>query len=820
MTELTGQVLGGRYRVEAFIGQGGMADVYKVRDIQRAVFLAMKILHADLAEDQVFIRNFEHEAQTLERLQHPNIVRFYGFEKSQNIAFILMDFIDGLTLRREIFLYKNGLRPGRVMEIMQPVCAALYYAHQQGMIHCDIKPANIITHRNGTIYLTDFGIARRSESGTQPLTGVGSPAYMAPEQFEGKEPTLAVDIYSLGVVMYEMLTGGQRPFTGESGNASGSTTKRIVWEKKHLQPPSPRVYNPEITPELEAVVMMCLQHSPRRRFRSTLDLLQALEVAVRGLQPEDDDQTRVDLPKPGKAAQPALSVPAGQPSGPLQPPEKTASKGEKTSSAASQSPPTANHTRAAAERLASDAGKAQAPNLDPISPAGKAATAVVKSSALPGKPAGGAELPPAQVKQSAVDHPAVETVSVAKSAEKSQRAARQSLPEGKQAAAEVKKAGQAVKEPAWRRFLNHWLMIGAAGLALALISMAIFSARMKPPVSLPATEPPKTAVVSAAARARTATLISAQANTALPTPVEATPTAEPAATIPPAPMPTPMGGSERVAFASDRSGSVQVWIMDVDNPENRQQVTNAKAGACQPAWSPDGAQIAFTTPCKGPSIYYAGATIKIIQLADARVTELPVKAPGIGGAFDPAWSPDGETLLFTAVLGEKTEIRAINLQDLQVRTLANQGTKNAQPAWSRDGNYISYIFSNDQNWEALWYMQPNGESKEVMAHSARFSEPAWAPDGLHILASINKGDNIPVLALIDRSNPMNGAQPLISGAYRMSHASISPDGNWAVFWTEKGGGKPEILLSSLDGKETRLLTNNTLRDFHPAWSPK
>lgn len=897
MTELTGQILGGRYRVEAFLGQGGMADVYKVRDLQRAVFLAMKVLHADLAEDQAFMRNFEREAQTLERLQHPNIVRYYGFEQAHDIAFILMDYIDGLTLRREIFLYKNGLRPGRILEVMQPVCAALYYAHQLGMIHCDIKPANIITHRNGTVYLTDFGIARRSESATQPLTGVGSPAYMAPEQFEGKEPTPAIDIYSLGMVLYEMLTGGQRPFTGESGRASGNTTKRIIWEKKNTQPPSPRVFNPEITPEMEAVVMVCLQRNPRRRFRSTLDLLQALEVAVRGPQPEDDAQTRVDLPAPGQPARPdrprgtgelgrpvringtppspmakiTLPVegppsvgkpqqagggvpageqpPAGKPNPASKPPteEKPLPAGRKAAQGAGSSPQPAvnsaavDHSKTPSEKLAPASSKPAVATAGPVPSQGKTGAAPsqpaqkkpqpVAEAASPGKPAASAEknhAEPARLPPQTPNH--------TPAAPSSPAGARAHAPARTPAASKAGGTGIREKVFTWWRRVPRWLKIGAAGLALALVSLAVYTTAARAP-GAEQTTPAQPAAAAVASTHTPPPPAATPSGTIPPTrdTVVHTATVEPtspAAVETAALQPTPAGGSERIAFASDRSGSVQVWIMDASNPDNRKQITNARDGACQPEWSPDGAQIAYTTPCKGPSVYFAGSTIKIIRLADSQVTDLPVKAPGIGGVFDPAWSPDGKTLAFTAVLGGETEIRAIDLQDLQIRTLASQGTKNAQPAWSRDGRFISYIFSDDQNWDALWYMHPNGESKELLSRSGQFSEPAWAPDGMHILASMHNGNNIPTLTLFNRANPIAGAAQLLqagaqtdaewlaSGTHRMSHASISPDGQWLVFWTERAVGKLEIMLASMDGNQVRALTNNDLRDFHPAWSPK
>jgi serine/threonine protein kinase/Tol biopolymer transport system component len=863
MTELTGKILGGRYRVEAFLGQGGMADVYKVRDLQRAVFLAMKVLHADLAEDQAFMRNFEREAQTLERLQHPNIVRYYGFEQIHDIAYILMDFIDGLTLRREIFLYKNGLRPGRILEVMQPVCAALYYAHQLGMIHCDIKPANIITHRNGTVYLTDFGIARRSESATQPLTGVGSPAYMAPEQFEEKEPTPAIDIYSLGMVLYEMLTGGQRPFTGESGGTSGNTTKRIIWEKKNTQPPSPRTFNKEITPEMEAVVMVCLQRNPRRRFRSTLDLLQALEVAVRGVQPEDDAQTRVDLPVPGKPARPDRSRGTGEL-------HKTARTPETHPPTLTKPTPPAEKTPAEEKALSTEKKDLQGAGST-LQPAVKPTSAIDKILKAGGKPAPAAANPaavtaasapvpdkpviappqPALKKQQIGETPALEALSSSGTPARLSPKTPDHIPDAADspaqspvkalahASAKAPVASKTVETGIWEKIIAwlsripRWVQVGAAGLALALVGLAIYSTgAMKPGAEQTSPTQPAAAVVAANTRtssplAATPTVkipptsdVVAQTATAVPTDLPAVETATY--------QPTPIGGSERVAFASDRSGSVQVWIMDASNPDNRKQVTNARDGACQPEWSPDGTQIAYTTPCKGPSVYFAGSTIKIVRLSDSQITDLPVKSPGIGGTFDPAWSPDGETLLFTAVLGDKTEIHAINLQDLQVSKLTSNGTKNAQPAWSRDGRFISYIFSDDQNWDALWYMHPNGESKELLSRAGQFSEPAWAPDGMHILASMNKGNNIPTLALFNRADPNAGAMQLLqadtqefsSGAYRMSHASISPDGQWLVFWTEKGVGKSEIMLASMDGKQVRALTSNDLRDFHPSWSPK
>ena len=142
MSDLVGKVLANRYRVDTFIGRGGMADVYKVWDLQRNAFLAMKILYPDLAVDRVFVRRFTREAQTLSKLQHPNIVRFYGLERFEDLVFLLMDYVDGVTLSKEIFDANKPLSLNRTLEIIRPICGALNYAHVSGFVHTDIKPSN------------------------------------------------------------------------------------------------------------------------------------------------------------------------------------------------------------------------------------------------------------------------------------------------------------------------------------------------------------------------------------------------------------------------------------------------------------------------------------------------------------------------------------------------------------------------------------------------------------------------------------------------------------------------------------------------------
>jgi serine/threonine protein kinase len=284
MPNLSGQILADRYRIDEFIGRGGMAEVYKVWDRARATFLALKLLRDDLAHDVVFVRRFQREARSLETLQHPNIVRFYGLEQDDMLTYILMDHVEGSNLRAEIYRYRQtGMPPDDVVKYMQGICSALHYAHHSGIIHCDLKSGNVLIDEKGRPLVTDFGIARMTDTATTTLVGVGTPAYMAPEQILGRDPTPQTDIYSLGITLYEMLTGGERPFTGERATIKGTNSEKVRWEQIYLPPPSPCEWNNELTPEVEAVVMKCLSKEPNGRYDSALALLNDLKRAMLGI---------------------------------------------------------------------------------------------------------------------------------------------------------------------------------------------------------------------------------------------------------------------------------------------------------------------------------------------------------------------------------------------------------------------------------------------------------------------------------------------------------------------------------------------------------
>src|SRR3972149_8492524 len=183
-----------------------MGAVYRVWDLKRNVPLAMKVLHSDLADDPHMFKRFQREANALKRLTHPNIVQFYGLFHTLDIAFLLERFVDGPSLK-DILRQKKQLSIQEVLVYLKALCAALGYAHANGVVHCDVKPGNVLIDQGGNIYLTDFGVARHAESTTTTLGTAGTPAYMAPEQIRGEAVTPATDVYALGVMLFEMLTG-------------------------------------------------------------------------------------------------------------------------------------------------------------------------------------------------------------------------------------------------------------------------------------------------------------------------------------------------------------------------------------------------------------------------------------------------------------------------------------------------------------------------------------------------------------------------------------------------------------------------------------
>lgn len=266
-------VLDNRYKVIEKIGVGGMADVYRGYDELLGRTVAIKILHANFASDEGFVGRFKREAQNAGRLSHPNIVNMYDVGYDQGYHYIVMEYVEGQTLK-EYIQERGKLSVDEAIKFAVAIAEGLEHAHAMGIVHCDIKPHNMLITKSGRLKVTDFGIARAMNSqNTMMYTNsvMGSAHYLSPEQASGKAIDGSTDIYSLGVVLYEMLTG-RVPY--EANTPIAVALKHV---KDKLIPPTR--YNPSIPPLLESVVMKALQKKPADRYRSVSEMIGDLRMS-------------------------------------------------------------------------------------------------------------------------------------------------------------------------------------------------------------------------------------------------------------------------------------------------------------------------------------------------------------------------------------------------------------------------------------------------------------------------------------------------------------------------------------------------------------
>ncbi len=267
----TGTVLGRRYEIQSKIGAGGMSDVYKANDRKLNRKVSIKILKRDFADDQNFVTKFRNEARAAASLNHPNIVNVYDVGEGDGIYYIVMEHIDGITLKKYIE-YKKKLNIRESIEIAMQVARGLEAAHSKKIIHRDIKPQNIMISRDGKVKVTDFGIARAASAQTISSNAMGSVHYISPEQAKGGYCDERSDIYSLGITLYEMLTG-KVPFEGES---------TVAVALQHIQGEMipPRKVDPMIPVSLEKIILKCTQKKPDRRYSNVTELIEDLKKCL------------------------------------------------------------------------------------------------------------------------------------------------------------------------------------------------------------------------------------------------------------------------------------------------------------------------------------------------------------------------------------------------------------------------------------------------------------------------------------------------------------------------------------------------------------
>ncbi|MCD4801716.1 MAG: protein kinase [Anaerolineales bacterium] len=282
------EVLNDRYQLDKQLGEGGMAIVYQASDLMLERTIAVKILRKDFSKSKAFQERFKEEARAAANLTHPNIVTVHDFGFDNDRLFIVMEHVPGTDLKQ--IIKKSGALPAdHASRLFIQACAGIGYAHRAGLVHCDIKPHNMLVTPDHRLKVTDFGIARALASvkhDEQSQAIWGSPAYFSPEQAAGRAPSPASDVYSLGIVLFEMLTG-ELPFTDPS-------PQELALLHRYEAPPSAREMNPEISAELEEIIVKVLSKEPSSRYR-TADQLGRIVISFTEML---DSQIQVEIPAP------------------------------------------------------------------------------------------------------------------------------------------------------------------------------------------------------------------------------------------------------------------------------------------------------------------------------------------------------------------------------------------------------------------------------------------------------------------------------------------------------------------------------------------
>ena len=726
MTLERGTLLHKRYRIVEILGQGGMGSVYRAVDENLGVDVAVK---ENLFTTDEYARQFRLEAVILANLRHPNLTRVTDhFVIGDQGQYLVMDYIEGEDLRQRMERQGN-IQEDEAILLGASICDALNYLHTRKppILHRDIKPGNVKITPEGHIFLVDFGLAKVLHGSQATTTGARAmtPGYSPPEQYGTARTDPRTDIYSLGATLYASLTG----IIPEDGLARAMDNTQLTPLRKR---------NNKVSRRLAAAIEKAMGIDPADRF-------QTAEEFKRALLGSKSKTQRL----PGEYV--------------IEPAPLDGGDSEKKSPLEREASPLA--------ALREDAAAEELPVFKPP------------------------------------------------------------------------------KKRRKRRILPALLLILLL-LAASLVGFVRFAPNLLPPglidifppslLSLLSLPTPVAAVSSPTPMSVAPTETGVPVPTETPLPTETlTPTIQPTPTLPPVvevtatPENTPLpvntqvgGGTGQVAFASRRTGAPQIFITNLDMTIMF-QLTDLEAGACQPAWSPDGSQIVFVSPCPQRSEFnesiYKDSSLYLMNADGSNLRPLTAVP---GSDFEPAWSPDGTRIAFTSLRDGTKDIYLITVDTgATIRLTTAQGDiqENSQPSWSPSGEQIVYMARRFNAYQ-IWVMNASGlENVQVVRSGQRYSDflPVWMPDGETIVFS-QKDAGIasrPWLMSILYENFESQTPARLEFQRPIEDVEYSPDGLWMVFESTDNQGNKDIYFTAADGENRTRLTNDPAVDFDPSWRP-
>jgi len=749
MQDLIGRTLGS-YRITEQLGRGGMATVYKAYHPVLDRYVAVKVLPRYFTHDTTFFERFLQEAQAVARLRHHNIMQVYDFGREGDIPYLVMEYLPGGTLQDRL---GQPLPLDEALRITRQVAEALGYAHKQGIIHRDVKPSNVLLTKEGDAVLSDFGIAKIVESLvtlTKTGVGVGTPEYMAPEQGQGLPVDGRSDLYSLGVMLYEMTTG-QAPYSAE-------TPLAVVLKHINDPLPLPRRVNPAIPEAVERIILTCLAKSPADRYQTGADLVQAIDRVMKpGLGAvEARTEAEVTLVPPTPPVTPPVARPPTPAPPPVTPPAAQAPTMPETP------PPVA---------------KPPTPTPPPVTP---------PPAAYPTPPVA-MKPPPSYPPTPPVAGPPTPPP------------ARPSMFPGRSGVLVWVLAGALLLAILGLAVLGGFALRGRVGekaTATPTVAATLVVVARTPSPTLPAPSAPPPAP-TATPLAPTATPLAPTATrlspTATPLPPTATPVPPPTATTAvvaatSTPRPAPATFSGRIVYTNfrgpSRYGDFEVMLMDVPGGTPRKIADRGS----EPTFSPDGSRILFYS--WNDNGFF---TMRLDGSDRRRVSSSTEDAY-------PAWSPDGKRIAFS--LFEKYFNVWVMNADGSGRTKIIEGCE--QPSWSPDGSRIVCKGCIGANC-GLLMANADGSNKRLISDNANDSSPAWSPGGGYILFTSNRSENLDVWIM--RADG-TGIQQLTTNPTSDGAATWSPDGNFIFFRSDRDGSWGIYVMRDDGSNQSKVVSAN------------